>query len=409
MDPQRTITIGGAGCSLLDRLYTPVDFQSPGFLRYCSKSKGDGGLFPGKLVFAEELEAFAGRPLPEIILDIAGGAGPASSNLGGPAIVALINAAQLLAGRGIAVRYYGAVGDDESGKLIRSIIERSPVDISRYRTVEGRSPCTYVFSDPSHHGGNGERTFVNDLAAAWKMGPEDLTEEFYANDILLFGATGLVPRLHDALTDLVQRAKARGRITVVSTVYDFRSEKANPHRRWALGASDETFRHTDLLITDREEALRLSGTADLEAACSFFKRRGVSAFVATCGPDPIRFFSDGRLFRRVEGEMETSAVVCERLRAGDRSGDTTGCGDNFVGGVLASLAAGLLRRGPGEIDLPSACALGIVSGGFACFYLGGTYLERTAGEKREAVSALYEAYREQAAHSFAIEPLEEPV
>ena len=408
MEPRRTITIAGAGCSLLDRLYSPVDFHSSGFLRYGSKSKGDGGLLPGKLVFAEELEAFAGRPLSAIVRDISGGAGPASSNLGGPAIVALINAAQLLIGKEVAVRYHGAVGDDESGQLIRSIIERSPVDISHYRTVEGRSPCTYVFSDPSYHGGHGERTFVNDLAAAWKMGPEDLGEEFYANDILLFGATGLVPHLHDALTELVQTAKARRRITVVSTVYDFRSEMANPHRRWMLGASDETFRHTDLLITDREEALRLSGTSDLEAACSFFKRRGVSAFVATCGPHPIRFFSDGRLFRRVDGEMEASAVVRERLRSGERDGDTTGCGDNFVGGVLASLAAGLMRRDRGEIDLPSACALGIVSGGFACFYLGGTYLEHTAGEKRAAVEALYEAYREQASPTYTIEPLEEP-
>ena len=408
MEPMQTISIAGAGCSLLDRLYSPVDFQSAQFLRYGSKSKGDGGLVPGKLVFAEELEAFAGRPLPEIIRDISGGAGPASSNLGGPAIVALINAAQLLAGGGIAVRYYGAVGNDESGELIRSIIERSPVDISHYRTVDGRSPCTYVFSDPTYHGGHGERTFVNDLAAAWKMEPEDLTEDFYAHDILLFGATGLVPRLHDALTDLVQAAKAHGRVSVVSTVYDFRSEKANPHRRWALGASDETFRHTDLLITDREEALRLSGTADLEAACSFFKRRGVSAFVATCGPDPIRFFSDGRLFRRVEGEMDISAGVRDRLRAGERAGDTTGCGDNFVGGVLASLAVGLQHKERGDVDLPSACALGIVSGGFACFYLGGTYLERTPGEKREAIAALYEAYREQTAHTFAIEPLEAP-
>ncbi len=407
MQPSRAITIAGAGCSLLDRLYSPVDFAGAAFLRYCSKGKGDGGLVPGKLVFAEELEAFAGRPLAEIVREISGGAGPTSSNLGGPAIVALINAAQLLRSEGEAVSYHGAVGDDESGRLIRSIIARSPVDISHYRTVEGASPCTYVFSDPGYHDGHGERTFVNDLAAARMMGPEDLSAEFFANDILLFGATGLVPRLHDALADLVRAAKARNRITVVSTVYDFRSERANPHRRWPLGASDETYRHTDLLVTDQEEALRLSGTADLEAACSFFKRRGVSSFIATRGPDPIRFFSDGRLFRRCEGEMEVSAAVGERLRSGEGSGDTTGCGDNFVGGVVASLAGGLMRRERGEIDLPSACALGIVSGGFACFYLGGTYLEREAGEKRRAVGALYEAYRSQVSGALAIEPFPE--
>lgn len=407
MGPSHGISIAGAGCSLLDLLYTPVDFESEAFRRFRSTRKGDGGLVPGGLVFAEELERFAGRPLSSIIGEIAGGRGPASSNLGGPAIVALINAAQLLHGAAIPVRYYGTVGDDDFAALIRSIVARSEVDVTGYRTVPGSSPRTYVFSDPTCHEGQGERTFVNDLAAAWKMGPEDLTDEFYAHDILLFGATGLVPRLHDGLSDLVRTAKARGRITVVSTVYDFRSERANPHRRWPLGASDESYRHIDLLITDREEALRLSGTVRLEEACSFFKRRGVSTFVATCGSQPIRFFSDGRLFRRGEGWLETSGAVAERLRSGSFEGDTTGCGDNFVGGVIASLGLGLRRHPVGELDLPSACALGMVSGGFACFYLGGTYGERRPGEKREAIAELYEAYRRQVSDRFALEPLPE--
>jgi hypothetical protein len=36
-----------------------------------------------------------------------------------------------------------------------------------------------------------------------------------------------------------------------------------------------------------------------------------------------------------------------------------------------------------------------VSGGFTCYYIGGTYFEKTAGEKRTKIEPLYEAYKKQ--------------
>ncbi len=401
------ITIAGAGCALIDHLYRDVDFNGEAFRSLASRKKGDGGLVPGRLVFTEELEAFARLPLAAIIERISGKREADSSNLGGPAIVALINAAQLLYGRGVEVSYHGTVGDDEAGRKLRSIVGGTPVNIDHYRVVVGSSPFTNVLSDPSYNRGHGERTFINNIGAAWQMLPGDLGPDFFAADIVLFGATALVPRLHDGLTPLLKRKS--GGVTVVSTVYDFRSERANPHRRWPLGSGDESYRHVDLLATDREEALRLSGTSDMEAAVSFFKRRGLSAFIATDGPQPIRFFSDGRLFGRTEGTMPVSDEVARRLRVDGRSGDTTGCGDNFVGGVIASIAAQLARPGRGELDLREAAALGVVSGGFACFYLGGTYLEERPGEKLRHIARLYEAYRAQVSGEMALgEPLWTP-
>ena len=77
--------------------------------------------------------------------------------------------------------------------------------------------------------------------------------------------------------------------------------------------------------------------------------------------------------------------------------DTTGCGDNFVGGVLASVV-NQLGNGPVKPDLREACCWGIVSGGFACFYMGGTYLENKNGEKRSKIEPFYEAYLKQIGH-----------
>jgi hypothetical protein len=94
--------------------------------------------------------------------------------------------------------------------------------------------------------------------------------------------------------------------------------------------------------------------------------------------------------------LPISAEVGRRLLGFAGEGDTTGCGDNFAGGVLAGVAL-QMRSNPGQLDLVSACALGVSCGGFACFYLGGTYHETRPGEKRSSVEPIYECYRSQLA------------
>ncbi|MDR1129132.1 MAG: carbohydrate kinase family protein, partial [Treponema sp.] len=50
----------------------------------------------------------------------------------------------------------------------------------------------------------------------------------------------------------------------------------------------------------------------------------------------------------------------------------------------------------GAADLRECAATGIVSGGFACFTVGGTYYESREGEKRALLEPYLAAYREQA-------------
>ena len=92
----RKIIVAGAGCALADYLYTGVRFNAPHFQKYASHKTGDGGLTPGKLVFTEELEKFSGIPYYEICYEITGGQLPDAVNIGGPGLVSLINASQLL-------------------------------------------------------------------------------------------------------------------------------------------------------------------------------------------------------------------------------------------------------------------------------------------------------------------------
>jgi sugar/nucleoside kinase (ribokinase family) len=81
------------------------------------------------------------------------------------------------------------------------------------------------------------------------------------------------------------------------------------------------------------------------------------------------------------------------LKSGQK-GDTTGCGDNFVGGVLLSMIMQLEDRKE-LLDLVEACSWGVVSGGAACFYMGGTYAESEKGEKLSLISPYLKAYNKQ--------------
>ena len=390
----RNITISGAGCCLVDQIYPDIDFSAAILTKYMSRQKGDGGLHPGRLVFSEQFESFAGSDLQDIVTKISMGRKEPTFNVGGPSIVALIQAAQLLQGTGAEVRFYGARGDDKAGQFLLGKLEQTPVKLGHLRIAEGATPSTIVLSDPDFNKGHGERIFINDIGAAWNMGPRDLDQRFFESDMIVFGGTALVPGLHDSLIELLKHSKSKGCVTVVNTVYDFRSELENPGQPWPLGASNESYGHIDLLIMDREEALHLSGAENLPEASNFFRDQGVSSFLITNGTNHTVCYSDGKLFKTLPHESyPVSADLISDLKD-FQEGDTTGCGDNFVGGVLAAMAWQLGEE-KGSLDLMECIAWGTVSGGYCCYHVGGTFIEMEQGEKLELIRPYFDRYKEQ--------------
>jgi sugar/nucleoside kinase (ribokinase family) len=389
------LSIQAAGCGLVDYLHTPVDFASAPFRRFTSRRDGDGGLRPGRLVFAEELERFAGVPFAALLFELTGGRPPQRTNLGGPAVVAAINAAQLLCGQDVEVGFHGARGNDRTGRDLEEFLGRTTLDCSGCRVLPGATPFTYVFSDPTFAGDRGERMFVNAIAAAGSFEPELLAGSYFAADVALLGGTGIVPPLHRRLGSILRSVRGRGGITVADTGFDFLNEQADPVGPWPVGEDAQTWRSVDVVIADEVEALRMSGCASASEALRFFAEMGAGAAVVTRGAEPFVAWSSGRDFAAMgPEEMPVCAAVDRDLRDRPQSrGDTTGCGDNFVGGIVASLAEQLARGGRrGSLDLVEACAWGAASGGFACFYVGGTWFESRAGEKRDLVAPYTRGY-----------------
>lgn len=390
----KKIIVSGVGCCLVDLLYSNIDFLSPSFQKYISLQRGNGGLTPGQLVFNEEFVQFAGAPFEILVNEITCGRTPDKINIGGPSIVSLIHAAQMTDCKTCEVRFYGKAGNDQTGRYLLDALSKTPVVLHDFTLNENITPSTVVLSDPTYDNGNGERTFINSIGAAWDYKPEDLDEEFFRSDMVVFGGTALVPEIHDGLTDILKKSKANGCMTIVNTVFDFRNEKQNPDKKWPLGSSDESFMYIDLLIADQEEALRISGERSTEAAVDFFINKKVSAIIITNGSNPITVYSDGKLFKTLEfTKFAVSQRIVEELKT-NKNGDTTGAGDNFVGGVIASIMNQLKTENK-TLDLQEAASWGVVSGGFSCFYIGGTYFEKSSGEKLNKIKPYYESYKQQ--------------
>ncbi|RLD69813.1 MAG: carbohydrate kinase family protein [Bacteroidetes bacterium] len=391
---KKTIKISGAGCCLVDQIYPDIDFSDPKVDRFMSHKKGDGGLHPGRLVFSEQFEAFSGMDLNLSVNEISMERAEPVFNVGGPSIVALIHAAQLLQDIPANVCFYGVRGDDRSGEYLQSKLEQTPVNLEHFNTAKGSTPSTIVLSDPNYNSGHGERIFINDIGAAWNFGPAHLDDHFFDADIVVFGGTALVPKLHDGLTGPLELSKSKGCTTVVNTVYDFRSELENPGQQWKLGGTTDSYKFIDLLIMDKEEAQHLSGKEDLAEAGRYFMDQGVSSYIITNGTVDTTCNSDGKLFRAPgQKGYPVSKALINDLKDYE-GGDTTGCGDNFVGGVLASMAW-QLSGGKQLLNLEECIAWGTVSGGYGCFHLGGTHIENRSGEKLKNIKPYFNHYLNQ--------------
>lgn len=395
----KKMTLGVTGCALSDFLYTDVDFGAEAFRSCASRKRGDGGLTAGELVFADALEKYMKKDYSLLLKVLTNGAAPAKQNLGGPAVVGAINAAQILSDLDVKCSFYGACGKDATGKTLKGILAKTPLDAKNYVALSGPTPATDVLSDPRANNGKGERTFINTIGSAYDYTPEMLPESFFASDIVWIGATALVPPLHNNLTALLKKAKKNGALTVVSTVFDFINEQKNPDKPWPMGDGKSAYKYIDLLLVDWDEARRLSGKEFFGEIMGFFMESGVKAFVITHGAHDFYVWSNGELFEGLNDvtALPVSAKVDEILAADpSKKGDTTGCGDNFAGGFVAGMIRQLAEGVPvGQLDIYRASSWAAASGGFACFTVGGTYLEKKKGEKLASLKDFADAYMKQ--------------
>lgn len=252
-----------------------------------------------------------------------------TERLPGPGETVIGNALQVLPGGksanqavtaallGANTRLIGAVGDDQFGSFLRAEINRSGVNLDAVETCNQPSGAAVITVDST-----GENTIV--VSAGANAGVDRAYVSSHRALLEQSAVVGLcLESPLDGVTEAARIARDAGVLTVLNL---------SPF----MERTDELLALTDVLIVNEHELIQLiprlglrnedlrSLSGELVAACA---QIGLKQVIITLGPEGSIVVDNGDFF-----EIEPFPVKVK---------DTTGCGDSFMGTLLASLASGL--------------------------------------------------------------------
>jgi sugar/nucleoside kinase (ribokinase family) len=243
--------------------------------------------------------------------------------LGGSAAIMACGAARL----GLKVALAGRIGDDDTGRYVRSALEARGVDTSALRLdPELATPLTAVLTRGD------DRAILTAPGTLAATGPDDVPKDLLRDSRHVHAASYfLMPALAAALPELFRTAREHGARTSLDTNDD-------PAGRWDPAGMAEVLAVTDILLPNAREACALAGTASPEAAAATLAARG--PLVA------VKNGADGALAHDGTALLRTPAVPVRPV-------DTVGAGDSFDAGFVAATLAGLPTAA--ALELAAAC------------------------------------------------------
>lgn len=273
--------------------------------------------------------------------------------------------AAALAALGLAVAVCGTVGDDHVGSLVVTMLTDLGVDASYVRRVPGRQTgITVVLSRCD--GDRALMTYPGTMAdgSAQDIPGELLLDTRHVHISSIFLQKGLAPGLADLLA---------GRAADVTCSLD---PGWDPDQNWSQVKS--VLPHLDWLLPNANECLALANAA----ACSTneFSVLDAASILSCAGPGiAVKLGADGALLVPPGGGHPVTVKGIARIPV-----DTTGAGDNFNAGFIASM----LTTSPvaGKAALAAGCACGAISTGG----LGGTGRLATAEEAAHLAAEIFE-------------------
>jgi sugar/nucleoside kinase (ribokinase family) len=214
--------------------------------------------------------------------------------------------------------FVGRVGDDAQGAAAIDELSAAGVDVRVARDPERSTGTCIVLVAP-----NGERSMLPDAGANDALRPEDLTDDLLeaGSHLHVVGYALLREGSRGAARAAISRAKAAG--MTVSVDPSSAALLSPDFLDLAEGA--------DLLLPNADEAAALTGQAKPEKAAKRLAKRFPEVVV--------KLGAEGSVWTDGEQEARAPAVETEAL-------DTTGAGDAFAAGLLASRARG---ASPGEV------------------------------------------------------------
>lgn len=234
-----------------------------------------------------------------------------------------------LAKLGAATQSAGAIGEDQLGDVLLTLLESFGVDTSLLVRRDGVQTSASVLpiredgSRPAFHvvGANGTYSSAD---APW--------DEIAHADYLHLGAPEFMGG--EEAAKILSFAREHGVVTSADILAP--GEQAAQISDW-IGPA---FEHIDYLLPNEEQVLGLSGERDLEHGCEVLLERGAGCVAATSG-------AEGAIVVDREGSERVPAFAVEVV-------DTTGCGDAFSAGFLRGLGLGRSRRDAAALGCSAA-------------------------------------------------------
>jgi sugar/nucleoside kinase (ribokinase family) len=224
-----------------------------------------------------------------------------------------------LAKLGAQVRSAGAIGDDELGEVLLTLLGRFGIDTSLLVRRDGVQTSASVLPIRA----DGSRPAFHVVGANATYSSADAPWDAIADaDWVHVGAPEFMGG--EEAAKVLSFAQEHG----VTTSADLLApgEQAAQIVDWLA----PVFPHLDYLLPNEEQVLGLTGTGDLRTGCKALVERGVGCVAATAG-------SRGVAIVDRDSSEQVPAFATEVV-------DTTGCGDAFSAGFLYGLSAGRSRR-----------------------------------------------------------------
>jgi sugar/nucleoside kinase (ribokinase family) len=265
----------------------------------------------------------------------------AAGSAGGTALV--------LARLGAQVASAGAVGTDAAGDLLLDLLRREGIDVGGLQRRDDVQTSASVL--PIRPTGERPAFHVVGANASWGEPPWDALAA--ADHVHLGG-----PEFWGG--ELAGQALAYAREHGATTSADLLAPGDPSVLEWIAPCLPQV----DHLLPNDEQALGLTGAADLEAACAQLVDAG-------CGTVAVTRGGEGALVVGPGGATAVPAFDVEVV-------DTTGCGDAFSAGYVRGLGLG---QAPADAARLGNAVAGIVAGGLGSDH--GTYdlasVQRIAG------------------------------
>ena len=215
------------------------------------------------------------------------------------------------AAMGLRVRYVGATGKDDNGRLIRDELSRRGVDITHTAVRDAANASAVILIDDV----KGERVVLWDRESRLDLAPGDIDAAGIGNARLL--------HVDDVDAEASIHAASIARKAGLPVTSDIER----------VGDRTEALIESVTVPIFAEHALgSLTGERDLERALRALRRRHAGMLCVTLGARGAMLLDGDRLYHEPGFQV---AVL-----------DTTGAGDVFRGGFIAALLRGDL---PGDI------------------------------------------------------------